>query len=110
MNLSDLPYDIKLAHFRLAALEDEDFIESSAVSVFERPASCEGVIGVRHEEAVLDNEEPLLVAIAVIVEHLKVFVLNSLRDALYGKRLDVRGHAGIPEWLLLASGDVGNDY
>jgi len=80
----------------LAALEDENTIEARGVTMLEGASGGDGVVGAGHEETVLDDDEPQLVARVIVVGHLSVLILNSLSDAVDGEGLDVRGHAGIP--------------
>lgn len=80
----------------LAALEDENTVEARGVAMLEGTSGGDGVVGAGHEEAVLDDDEPQLVARVVVVSHLGVLIFYSLRDAVDGEWLDVRGHAGIP--------------
>ena len=92
----------------LAAFEDENTVEAGGVPVLEGAARGDGVVGSGHEETVLDDDEPNLVARSVVVGNLGVLVLDTLRDAGDGEWLDVGGHAGVPEWLFLSACDIGD--
>lgn len=80
----------KLRDAGLAALEDENTVEARGVAMLEGASGCDGIVGAGHEETVLDDDEPQLVARVIVVGHLGVLILNSLGDAVDGEGLNVR--------------------
>lgn len=97
-----------MGHTALAPFEDEYAVELAAVAVLQSLLRSDGIVRTRHQKTVLDDDEPIFHAFAVIERQFFVFCAQALRNTLDGKGFYHGGDAGIPKSLLETSGDVEN--
>ena len=81
--LTHLAQYVQHLHVSLTPLKNKDPVESCPIAVLEGMPSLVGIVGTRHQEAVLYYYKPQFIARAVVFGHLLVLVLYALRYALH---------------------------